>query len=187
MAKAFQYYSLLVVALRKKGQYNLFPGIINKDRKISTWVQCYKAFYGRNLRIFIISQSICPLANLSCLVKCLWVRPGAYPTLERLKGASLRQAPGAKIRKKFYKIQSWSLTNLLLTALFFKYLMMTASKTTVATVMKQQTQMIFKSMAAAGKLLSSAFLEFWIQNQDFIETPGACTIKNFTAIIYGFS
>jgi hypothetical protein len=27
------------------------------------------------------------LASLSSLVKCLWVRPGAYPRLEHLEGA----------------------------------------------------------------------------------------------------
>ncbi len=29
------------------------------------------------------------LASLSILVSCLWLRPGAYPKLEYLKGASL--------------------------------------------------------------------------------------------------
>jgi len=24
------------------------------------WAQCYKTFYGRNLRMFVISYSVCP-------------------------------------------------------------------------------------------------------------------------------
>ncbi len=31
------------------------------------------------------------LASLSSLVHCLWARPGAYPTVEHLKGGSLRK------------------------------------------------------------------------------------------------
>ncbi len=40
------------------------------------------------------------MASISSLVKCLWVRPGAYPRVELKKGASLGQAPAlpAKIR-----------------------------------------------------------------------------------------
>jgi hypothetical protein len=30
------------------------------------------------------------LASLSILVECLWVKPGAYPRVEILKGESLR-------------------------------------------------------------------------------------------------
>jgi hypothetical protein len=32
-------------------------------------------------------------ASLSFLVKCLWVRPGAYQRVEHLENASLRYAP----------------------------------------------------------------------------------------------
>ncbi len=35
-----------------------------KVAKAKTWVQCYKTFQGRNLRIFVISQSVCPLQAL---------------------------------------------------------------------------------------------------------------------------
>jgi hypothetical protein len=38
------------------------------------------------------------LANLSSRVKCLWVRPVAYPRVEDLKGASLGLAPASNIR-----------------------------------------------------------------------------------------
>jgi hypothetical protein len=33
------------------------------------------------------------LTGFSSLFYCLWVRPGAYPRVEHLKGASLRQVP----------------------------------------------------------------------------------------------
>jgi hypothetical protein len=33
------------------------------------------------------------LASLSSLVCCLWARPGAYPTVSRLKGGTLRKTP----------------------------------------------------------------------------------------------
>jgi hypothetical protein len=28
-------------------------------KPVTTWGQCYKTFYGRNLRIFVISWSVC--------------------------------------------------------------------------------------------------------------------------------
>jgi hypothetical protein len=37
--------------------------------------QCHKTFYGRNLRIFVISSSVCPWQAFSSLVHCLCVRP----------------------------------------------------------------------------------------------------------------
>ncbi len=49
----------------------------------------YKTFHSRNLQIFVISLECLSLPSLSSLVECLWVRPGAYPTVEDLKGASL--------------------------------------------------------------------------------------------------
>jgi hypothetical protein len=33
------------------------------------------------------------MASLSILVDCLWVRPGAYPIVEHLKGTTLGLAP----------------------------------------------------------------------------------------------
>ncbi len=33
------------------------------------------------------------MASLSSLVNCLWARPGAYPRVEYLKGASLGPSP----------------------------------------------------------------------------------------------
>jgi hypothetical protein len=35
------------------------------------------------------------LESFFSLVQCLWVRPGAYPRVEHLKGASLRYVPPA--------------------------------------------------------------------------------------------
>ncbi len=68
---------------------------MNKLPVFPTCGQCYKTLYGRKLRIFVISQSICTTESLSSLKLCLWIRQGAYPTVEHLKGAcaSLRQAP----------------------------------------------------------------------------------------------
>ncbi len=40
----------------------------------------YKTFNGRNLRILIIRESL-SMTSLDSLILCLWVRPGAYPTL----------------------------------------------------------------------------------------------------------
>ncbi len=56
--------------------------------------QCYKTFYGRNLRIFVISQSVCPWQVLPAYqsIACL-ARQGAYPRVKHLKGASFMQAP----------------------------------------------------------------------------------------------
>jgi hypothetical protein len=34
-------------------------GTRRKAENISTWAQCYKTFYGRNLLIFVISYSVC--------------------------------------------------------------------------------------------------------------------------------
>ncbi len=45
-----------------------------------TWVQCYRTFSFRNLRVFVMSQSVLSLSILSSLVKYLWVRPGACPS-----------------------------------------------------------------------------------------------------------
>ncbi len=52
---------------------------------INSWGLYYKSFYGRNLRIFVISWNVCAWESLSSLVQCLWVRPGAYPRVEHLK------------------------------------------------------------------------------------------------------
>ncbi len=43
-----------------------------------------KTFYGRKLRIFLISWCLL-LSSLSSLVYCLWARPEAYPRVELLK------------------------------------------------------------------------------------------------------
>ncbi len=51
--------------------------------------QCYETFCGRKLRLFAISQSVCPLARLSSLIVCLLTSPGAYTRVEHLKGTSL--------------------------------------------------------------------------------------------------
>jgi hypothetical protein len=49
--------------------------------------QYYETFYGRNLRMFIISLSVCPLQAFAAKCsKCLWLRPGANPLAEHLKG-----------------------------------------------------------------------------------------------------
>ncbi len=40
------------------------------------------------------------MASLSSIVKCLWARPGAYPRVEYLKGASLGYAPGLTHKHK---------------------------------------------------------------------------------------
>ncbi len=52
--------------------------------------QSYKTFYGRNLRIFVISQSICPWQAFLAQSNAT---PRANPTTEHMKCASLGQAP----------------------------------------------------------------------------------------------
>ncbi len=52
----------------------------------------HKTYYGRNLRISVISQSVCP--SLSSLVQCLCVRPGAYPSEAPFRYSTLGQASG---------------------------------------------------------------------------------------------
>ncbi len=62
--------------------------------------QCYKTFYGRRLRIFVISQSVCPWQVLPAQSIACLARPGAYPRVKHMKGASFMQAPAlpSKIR-----------------------------------------------------------------------------------------
>jgi hypothetical protein len=51
-----------------------------------SWARCNK-----NISVDVKNKLEClSLAGLTSLVKCLWVRPGAYPREEYLKGASLR-------------------------------------------------------------------------------------------------
>ena len=49
--------------------------------------QCYETFYGHNLMNVPNKLECLSLTRLSSLV---WVKPGAYPIVENLKGASLR-------------------------------------------------------------------------------------------------
>ncbi len=57
--------------------------------KKTFWAQCYTTFYGVNLRIFVISWSVCSCQAFP--VSCLWVRPGIQPRMKHLKGALPRQ------------------------------------------------------------------------------------------------
>ncbi len=59
--------------------------------------QCYKTFYGRKLRIFVISQSL-SLASLSSLVYCLWARPGSCPRVETSERFFIRVGFTSNIR-----------------------------------------------------------------------------------------
>ncbi len=80
--------------------------IVTHQVLISTMDQCYQTLYVRNLRIFVISQSVCPCQpfhswvgsrpyskTLDQAVQCLQVRPEAYPRVEHTKVASLGLAP----------------------------------------------------------------------------------------------
>ncbi len=55
------------------------------QHNLTTGVRCYKTFFSRNLRIFVISWSVCTWKSLSSLFYCLRVRP--EPT--RAKNLSL--------------------------------------------------------------------------------------------------
>ncbi len=66
-----------------------FP-IIKWHLARTAWIQCYKTFYNRNLRIFVNKLVCLFLASLSSPVICLWVRPGTHPWAEHPKNASLR-------------------------------------------------------------------------------------------------
>jgi hypothetical protein len=50
---------------------------------------CYKSFYGRNSQFFCINLERLSLLNIFRVILCLWVRLGANPRVEHLKGASL--------------------------------------------------------------------------------------------------
>ncbi len=57
------------------------------------WTQCYTTFYGCNLRIFVISQSIC--LDKHFRPRLMFVgKTGAYPRMEQLKFTIIGQAPG---------------------------------------------------------------------------------------------
>jgi hypothetical protein len=58
-----------------------------------SWGQCYKPFYGRNLRIFVRRKSVCP-----------WQAFSAYYN----KHSSLMRKYVNYSRKKFYNIRPWS-------------------------------------------------------------------------------
>ncbi len=78
-------------------QSSLFGHLFSNEeekiiKNIDTFVQCYQTFYGLNLLIFVISLCLY-LESLYSLVLCLLVSSGAYPRVERLKGASLGGAP----------------------------------------------------------------------------------------------
>jgi hypothetical protein len=55
--------------------------------------QCYKNFFVRNLRIFVISLSVCPWQTFPAKPIVCFIRPGAYPMVEHLKGSSIGQVP----------------------------------------------------------------------------------------------
>ncbi len=50
--------------------------------------QCYKTIYVRNLRIFVISWSVCGCQALSGIALCSWVRPEPI-RVKQLSGALL--------------------------------------------------------------------------------------------------
>jgi hypothetical protein len=58
-----------------------------KHFNINTRPQCYKTFYDHNLLMFEIATVVVTGRPFS-LVKCLQVRPGAYPRVEHMKEAS---------------------------------------------------------------------------------------------------
>ncbi len=49
-----------------------------KFYNIGPWIQFYKTFYRRNLQMFVISWSVCPLASLSSLDLMRASMAGAY-------------------------------------------------------------------------------------------------------------
>ncbi len=56
---------------------------------LSVWIvwrlgQCYKTFFSRCLRMFVVSLSVCPWQAFQSLVLCLWVRLAAYSMVEHL-------------------------------------------------------------------------------------------------------
>ncbi len=80
------------------------PQYPHRDKRSSLFCRCYvidkallrvtigidpiKLFYTHNLQFFCNKLECLSLANLSSLVYCSRVRPGAYPRVEQLKGAS---------------------------------------------------------------------------------------------------
>ncbi len=62
------------------------------DVQSGTQGQYFETYSVRNLRIFRNKLECLSLAIRSSLVLCLWVRPGAYPRVQHLKGASLGSA-----------------------------------------------------------------------------------------------
>jgi hypothetical protein len=70
--------------LTKDKHSSLLPIFVNYGRKkfynIETWGECYKTFYSRNLRIFVISQCVCPWQAFP--VWSLVCGQGQEPTLE---------------------------------------------------------------------------------------------------------
>jgi hypothetical protein len=53
--------------------------------------------FSNSVKYFHIELVRHSLASFSNLTKCLWVRPGAYQRVERLKDASLGKAPALPI------------------------------------------------------------------------------------------
>ncbi len=67
-------------------------GFFNEADTLESRPQCYKTFYDCNLQIFVISQSVSPWQAFPAQSNVLLVRPGGFPRVENLKGASLGQA-----------------------------------------------------------------------------------------------
>ncbi len=80
-----------------------------------------KTFFVRRLRIFVISQSVCPWQAFQAQTNLL-VRPGAYPRVKHLKGASLGQAPAlpANIRLGLKSLPGTNTSSLLIRNLLQK-------------------------------------------------------------------
>ncbi len=100
LSKSSQEHKLLKVCFKLKHSFI----IINYGRKFFStghWRQSYKN-YGRNLRIFVKSQSVCPWPNLTFVGKA-----AAYAKVEQLKHSSLLRKFGNYGRKMFYKISPW--------------------------------------------------------------------------------
>ncbi len=76
---------------------SLFSSIRIDYRKkfysIGSRASCYKSHYVRNLRIFVVSQSVCPWQAFPAKSNVFEVRPRAYPKGELLLRVPLGQAP----------------------------------------------------------------------------------------------
>ncbi len=61
--------------------------------QLVTWVQFYKTFYGLNLRIFVISSSVCPWQILQPTLMLVG-KSKTFPSQEPFTCSALGQAPG---------------------------------------------------------------------------------------------